>query len=187
MDGVVTHAAGEHGDVLGCDVGGTKDALFDIDVGRDICDLLRRVAELAQRTRNGLVDDAHVAATNELLHLDQTKVGLDAGGVAIHHQANGARRCQHTGLAVAHAVLFAVAHCVFPRMLAGGNKLRWNSVDSFDFVAGITVHAQHVEHVHFVLAESGERTHAAGGAGADGVGMAGHQRGERGCPGTTLW
>src|SRR6185295_9718694 len=34
-------------------------------------------------------DDLHRTATDELLELDQRQVGLDAGGVAVHHQADG--------------------------------------------------------------------------------------------------
>ena len=66
-----------------------------------------RVAEAAQRTRDRLVDDRHGAAADQLLHLDQAEVGLDAGGVAVHHQADGAGGRQHRGLGVAHAELLA--------------------------------------------------------------------------------
>ncbi len=31
-------------------------------------------------------------------------VGFDAGGVAVHHEADGAGRCEHRGLGVAEAV-----------------------------------------------------------------------------------
>ena len=120
------------------------------------------------------------------LNLTEPEVGLDAGGVAIHHQADGAGRCEHRCLAVAHAVLLAVAHGDFPRVLAGRHDLGRHGVAALDLVAGVAVHAQHVEHVALVVGEAGERTHAAGGAGAGGVGVTGHQRRERRCPGATL-
>ena len=48
------------------------------------------------RARAGLrhraVDDLEIAAAGELLELDQREIGLDAGGVAIHHQADRAGR-----------------------------------------------------------------------------------------------
>ena len=59
------------------------------DVLGDRLDLLVRVAEVLQRPRHGLVDDLHGAAADQLLELDQGQVGLDAGGVAVHHQPDG--------------------------------------------------------------------------------------------------
>ena len=145
------------------------------------------VAELAQRTRDGLVDDGHRAAADQLLHLHQTEVGLDAGGVAVHHQADGAGGRQHAGLAVAHAVLLAVddGRRPTPRGRPRRSSAGTTSVSAI-CVVGVAVHAQHVEHVRLVVGEAGERAHAAGGAGAGGVGVAGHQRGERRGPGPTL-
>ena len=40
----------------------------------------------AQRRRHRAVDDPPVAAAGELLKLHQREIGLDAGGVAIHHR-----------------------------------------------------------------------------------------------------
>ena len=65
------------------------------------------VAEPRQRRRHGAVDDLEVAAAGELLELHQREVGLDAGGVAIHHQADGAGRRDDGHLGVAVAVGFA--------------------------------------------------------------------------------
>ena len=66
-----------------------------------------RIAQRAQGRWHGAVDDLEVTATGELLELDQRKVWLDAGGVAIHHQTDGPRRRNHRGLRVAVPVLFA--------------------------------------------------------------------------------
>jgi hypothetical protein len=63
------------------------------------------VAQLAQGPRDGLVDDLHRAAADELLELHQREVRLDAGGVAVHHEADGPGRGEHGGLRVAEAVL----------------------------------------------------------------------------------
>ena len=84
-------------------------------VGHDLGDLGLAVAERAQRLRHGLVDDLEVAAAGELLELHQREVGLDAGGVAVHHQADGAGRRDHGGLRVAVAVLLAERQRACPR------------------------------------------------------------------------
>ena len=47
---------------------------------------------------------APAAAADELLELHQGEVGLDAGGVAVHHEADGAGGRQDGGLRVAPAV-----------------------------------------------------------------------------------
>jgi hypothetical protein len=54
-----------------------------------------------------LVDDLEIAAAGELLELHQREVGLDAGGVAIHDEADRARGRDDRRLGVAIAVLLA--------------------------------------------------------------------------------
>ena len=61
-------------------------------IGLDFGNLAFRIAERAQGFRHRLIDDLEIAATGQLLELDQRKVRLDAGGVAIHNQADGAGR-----------------------------------------------------------------------------------------------
>ena len=84
-------------------------------VGLDLGDLGLRVAERAQRFRHRAVDDLEVAAAGELLELHQREVGLDAGGVAVHHQADRAGRRDHGRLRVAVAVLLRRARAPCPR------------------------------------------------------------------------
>ena len=79
--------------------------------------LLRRVAELDQRLRHGVVDDLDHAAADQLLVLHQRQIGLDAGGVAIHHEADGAGGRDHRRLRVAEAVLRAQFVSVVPALL----------------------------------------------------------------------
>src|SRR5476651_132655 len=65
------------------------------------------------------VDDLEVTAASELLELDEGEIGLDAGGVAIHDQADGAGRGDAGDLGVAEAVLLAqLDHAI--RFTAGG-------------------------------------------------------------------
>ena len=84
-------------------------------VGDDLVDLRRAVAERFQRRRDRAVDDLEVAAAGQLLELHQREVGLDAGGVAVHHQADRAGRRDHRRLGVAVAVLLAQLAAPRPR------------------------------------------------------------------------
>ena len=97
----------EHRQVRVLDVRRPLDGLVLVDVLDDLLDLLRGVAQLLERHRHGLVDDLHQPAADQLLVLDQRDVRLDAGGVAVHHEADGAGRREHGRLRVAEAVLLA--------------------------------------------------------------------------------
>ena len=182
VDGVVAHGAGEHGQVLGRQVRRTDDRHVLVDVGDDVVDLLGAVAELGQRPRHRLVDDRHRAAADQLLRLDQTEVGLDAGRVAVHQQADGARRRQHRRLRVAHAVGLGQVDGLVPGLLGGREQLGRHDVLVDAGRLGL-VHAQHVEHRLGVLVVAGERAHAGRGAGRRGVGVPRQQRGDGGRPG----
>ena len=87
-------------------------------VGDDVGDLLLVVTQSAQSLGHGAVDDLEIAAARELLELDQREVGLDAGRVAIHHEADGAGRRDHRDLRVAIAVRLAERERVAPRRRA---------------------------------------------------------------------
>ena len=80
----------------------------------DLGDLGLAVAEHAQRLRHRTVDDLPVAAAGELLEFHQREVGLDAGSVAIHDQADGAGRRHDGGLCIAVAMLFAERYGAVP-------------------------------------------------------------------------
>ena len=143
------------------------------------------VAEVLQRAWHRLVDDGHVAATHQLLELHQTEVGLDACGVTVHHEADGAGRCEHRGLAVAYAVFFAVAHCCSPRSSCCFDEVGLHNIGVVDLFVGIAVHAQYVEHVSLVGSEASEWPHAAGDTSTRCISMTSHHRGERCRPGPT--
>ena len=98
-----TEAAIEHRQVLRLQFGRAFDRAGGIDVGDDLLHLLGRVAQLDQRGGHGIVDDLDDAAAHQLLVLDQREIGLDAGGVAIHHEADGAGGRDHGHLRVAVA------------------------------------------------------------------------------------
>ena len=87
-----------------------------------LADLLRRIAELGEGFRNDPVDDLEVAAAGQLLELHQGEVRLDAGGVAVHHQTDGAGRGDHRGLRIAEAVQLAKLQGVVPGAAGGGDQ-----------------------------------------------------------------
>ena len=86
-------------------------------IGLDLGDVGRAIAEHAQRLRHGAVDDLEIAAAGELLELDQREIRLDAGGVAVHDEADGAGRRDHGRLGVAEAVLGAERERAVPGAL----------------------------------------------------------------------
>ena len=111
----------EHGEVLFLHIGRAFDRVVLVDVGQDRADLRLIVADRAERERHGLVDDLEHAAAGELLVLHEGDVRLDAGGVAIHHEADRAGRGEHRGLRVAEAVHAAGGEHIVPQ--CGGPHL----------------------------------------------------------------
>ena len=67
----------------------------------------RLVAEIDERGSHRLVDDLEHAAAGEQLVFDQRDVGLDAGGIAIHEEPDGAGGREDGDLGIAVAVLSA--------------------------------------------------------------------------------
>ncbi len=161
-------------------------ALVLVDVGDDLVDLRRGVAELAEGPGHRLVDDRHGAPAHQLLRLDQPEVGLDAGGVAVHQQADGPGRGEHRwpGSCAPRTARRARRPRPTPRWAAesrsGGTR------SSSILAASPLVHPQHVDHRLGVVVEAGERAHAGRRAGRGGVGVAGHQRGDGAGPGPAL-
>ena len=90
-----------------------------VDVADDCVGLIVRVSELEQRRRHGVVHDLDHAAADQLFVLHQRQIGLDAGGVAIHQEADGAGGGEDRDLGVAVAVLFAVGEGFVPAWFAG--------------------------------------------------------------------
>ena len=75
------------------------------------------IAQVGQGFGHAAVDDLEIAAARQGLELDQGEIGLDAGGVAIHHQADGAGGRDHGGLGVAEAELLAHRQGIVPGAL----------------------------------------------------------------------
>ena len=162
-------------------------------VSLDLGDLAFAIAERAQRFRHRAVDDLPVAAAGKLLELHQREIGLDAGGVAIHHQADGAGRRHHSGLRIAIAVLLAEVERAVPCQPGAGDKVglraacvierhridRQRLIAGRIAVGGAAVIADHPQHVLGVLLVAGEGAELARHLGRGRVGHAGHDRGQR--------
>ena len=116
----------------------------------------RAVAELLERHRHGVVDDLHQPAADELLVLDERDVRLDAGRVAIHHEADRAGRREHGGLRVAVAVLLAELDALVPDVLRVLEEIL-RHVRLVDVLERRAVLAHHAQHRLAVLLVAGER------------------------------
>ena len=73
-------------------------------VDRDGRNRILSIAEIPQCLGHCPVDDLEIAAARQLLELHERKIGLDAGRVAVHHEADGARGRYNRYLRVAKAV-----------------------------------------------------------------------------------
>ncbi|CAB4684676.1 unannotated protein [freshwater metagenome] len=58
-------------------------------------DRLLGVPEAAECARDRLVDDLHGATTHKFLELNQREVGFNPRGIAVHHEPDGAGRCEN--------------------------------------------------------------------------------------------
>ena len=133
------------GKMLGFEPGRAFDFALGVDVIDDLGDVLGRVAEPHQRLRHGVVDDLDHAAAHQPLLLHEREVGLDAGGIAIHHEADRARGSEHGDLRILVAELFAQFERRIPRFLRGAQQRRLH-VFLLDRPQRIAMHANHVEH-----------------------------------------
>ncbi len=161
-------------------------------IARDRLDVARPVAEGPERLGHGAVDDAEIAAARELLELDDGEIGLDAGGVAIHHEAGSAGRRDHGRLRVAVAVALAqregdvpgVPSRVDERRLGAVRGVERHRPDGELFVSrglamrGAAVVADHPQHRLAILLEAGEGAELARHLGRGRISDAGHDRGQ---------
>src|SRR5437016_11415970 len=134
----------EDGEVLVLDVRRAFDGAGRVNVADDRVGLLVRVAELEQRGWHRLVDDLDHTAAHQLLVLDQRQVRLDAGRVAVHHEADGAGWREHRDLRVAVAELLAVCERFVPALLRGFINSR-RHVGLVDVVYRGAMHADDIE------------------------------------------
>src|SRR5262249_53310555 len=96
------------------DGGGLFEAGMTDRIDNDVLDLAGGVAQHPQRFWHGAIDNLEIAAAGELFELDQREIRLNAGGVAIHYEADGAGRRDHRDLRIAKAVLLAKRQRTIP-------------------------------------------------------------------------
>src|SRR5438874_6437437 len=96
------------------EVGSAFDRAVLVNVSDDFGGLFGRVAELGQSLWNGVVDNLDESAADELLVLDERKIGLDTGGVAIHHETDGSGVSENRDLGILETVLFAEGQSFVP-------------------------------------------------------------------------
>ena len=166
-DGLIRKALGlERG---GVDARRVRQRAVADRIGLDLGNIGFAVAERAQCGGHRLVDDLEVAAAGELLEFDQREIRLDAGGVAIHHEADGAGRRHDGGLGIAIAVLFAQRSAASQPACArddvglrAGGVVERHRADGQPLVASAVtmrraaVVADHAQHVRGVLLVAGE-------------------------------
>ena len=73
----------------------------------DLSHLTIAIAKATERGGNRPIDDLEVTATREFLEFNESEIRLDAGSVAIHHQADRAGRRDNAGLGISVAMLAA--------------------------------------------------------------------------------
>ena len=145
----------EHRQVLGLQPRRADDRAVLGDVGLDLLDLRRLVAERAQRHRHRAVGDHHRAAADQLLVLDEREVGLDAGRVAVHQERDRPRGREHRRLRVAVAVELAERDRLVPGLARGGEQRAVLARRVRDRVRRVAVHPHDVVVRLAVLARSG--------------------------------
>ena len=154
----------------------------------DLLDLGLVIAQGAERLGHGLVDDLEVAAAGQLLEFYQREVGFDAGGIAVHDEADCAGGRDDRRLGIAIAMRFAQRDREVPGLARGrGQRLvleagivEWNGCGADVLVAhggaigGAAMVAHHPQHVVAILREAGEGAKLLGHLGRGGIGHARH-------------
>ena len=153
------------------DMGRILEGAMAFGIIHDGIHLLLIVAEVLQGLGNALVDNFEVSSAAELLVLHQGKVGLDAGGIAIHQQSDGSCWRDYSSLCVAVAMAFAELQGFVPRIAGCLEQVigaiflvdaHGRNTETFKIerrvVGGIAVVADHAQHVLLVLLIHAERT-----------------------------
>ncbi len=94
--------------------GDVFDGAVFFNVGADLVDGCLIVAHGFHREGDGLDGDGHQATAGKGLVSDEADGGFDAGGVAVHEEADGASGREHGDLGVAVAVALAEVGGFFP-------------------------------------------------------------------------
>jgi hypothetical protein len=172
--------------VLGLHERRADDGVLLVDVGDDLVDLVGRVTKLVERHRHGLVDDRDLAAADELLRLDEREVGLDPGGVAIHHEADRPGGSEDGRLRVPVARHLALVERVVPGLTRRGEEIVRNDVRVLDVPDGRSMLGDDAEHRAGVGLIAGMRAHPRGDLGRLLIRATRHERRDRGSVGAAF-
>src|SRR5262249_27875647 len=134
------------------------DGLVFVEVLDDFLDLARVVTNPLQRARYGAVDDLQHPAAYQLLVFDERDVGLDAGGVAIHHEGNCSGRRDNGCLRVAKAALLADLERIVPGIARRSQQVEWN-ICRLQLVGMAAMLLDDFEHWFAIRRIARERTH----------------------------
>ena len=164
----------------------------------DLLNFRRRITETLERVGHTTVDDLQHAAAGEEFVFHERDVRLDAGGVAVHEEGDGAGGREHGDLRIAVAVLLALGERGVPD--AAGFFLQIVEVGAgLDLFHGVAVELDDAEHgfdVVFLdrLVDAGaarvavafEGAHLSGDLSGGLVSFASHNRGERASQGAAF-
>ena len=167
----------EHRQILELQPRGALDRVVLVDVLEHHVDLVGGVTQPVQTETHRLVDDLQHPAAGELFVFHQRDVRLDAGRVAVHHEADRAGRGQHGRLGVAEPVGFTGGQDVVPQLDRG--PLQFGGAFVVDVVTRRAVHPHDVHHRFGIVGVSVERTDHGGQFRAGPVGLAVQQRRQR--------
>ena len=167
-------------------------------VSLDLGDMRFVIAERAQSFGRGAVDDFEIAAARQLLELHQSEIGLDAGRVAIHHEADRAGRRDNRDLRIAIAVLFALRQRLAPDaarrlrqagpgdarlfdrgMIERRRRHRQRFIAGGMALGGARVVSHHAQHWRGIGLMAGESAKLGGHFGRGGIGAPRHDRRQR--------
>ena len=147
----------ENREVLLLQVRRPLDRIVLVDKRRYVLDLLIDISELVEGERHGLIDDLEQPASDQLLVLDERDVRFHAGRIAIHHEADGARRRKDGCLRISESVFAPDRIGVVPNFARGGEQIA-RDVSVFNPVRREPVHLYNPEHRLPVFLEPLERT-----------------------------
>ena len=142
--------------MLSLDPGRSFDRALEIDVRDDLRTLFGRIPQPHQSLRNSVVHDLDHAAANQFLVFHERKIRLDAGCVAIHHEADGARGGEHGDLRILVAVSLPEREGIVP-CLARSREQRSLNVLGLNRPDGVAMHSNHVQHGLAINRKSRER------------------------------
>jgi hypothetical protein len=176
VDGVVTDRASEHGHIVGAQM-----RRAETEPCASTCSMMASICAVHNPTgaRHGepvSLTICIVPAAHELLDLDEAEIGLDAGGIAVEHEADGALSGAATvACALRTPTWPANAHVLSHTRCAASSRLA-GVVSASSCAAASRCMSSTCNIGSRLVVNPGERPHAGGNARGGAVGLAGHQR-----------